>query len=200
MREYRGLRYDVDADVYEPSDDSFLLVDAVMDQALEGRRVLEIGCGAGLASIAAARGGASVVAVDKNPRATRLARENARRNETSVGVVRGDLLTALRGSFDLLLFNPPYLPSVPADEPRGRADLDDAWAGGTTGLDVVNRLFDQLADRRVVVRELLLVTSSLQDESAIAARLEALGYAGARLRDQKFAWERLTVWKWALRR
>jgi predicted nicotinamide N-methyase len=56
------------------------LAQAIGSQSLAGRRVLELGCGLGLASVAAAAAGANVLAVDRSPEATAFAAANAARN------------------------------------------------------------------------------------------------------------------------
>lgn len=75
------------------------------ENALLGRRVLEIGCGLGLAGIAAAKAGASVLLTDVNPDAVAFALHNARRNGClNVRAQRLSwLFPALEGTFDLIL-------------------------------------------------------------------------------------------------
>jgi predicted nicotinamide N-methyase len=58
----------------------------VATREVTGQRVLELGCGLGLPSLAAAAGGASVLATDWAPDAIRLLQENARRNNLTLGV------------------------------------------------------------------------------------------------------------------
>ena len=67
-----------------------VLADAVATRELEGRRVLELGCGLALPSFAAALRGADVVAADWSPDAVRLAQENAARNGIPIEAVRVD--------------------------------------------------------------------------------------------------------------
>ena len=55
---------------------------------LEGKRVLELGCGLGLPSLAAALGGAHVLATDWAEDATELLRRNAERNGVFLRVAR----------------------------------------------------------------------------------------------------------------
>ena len=60
------------------------LARAVLSRPLSGRRVLELGCGLGLVSVAAALAGARVLAVDRSPEATTFAAANAARNGAGV--------------------------------------------------------------------------------------------------------------------
>lgn len=126
--------------VYEPAEDSFLLLDAI-EAELPALRLLrplvvaEIGPGSGVIVSAVARalggggGGVQCLAVDVNRHACRCTRETARRHGCgdAVHVVRGDLLTAVRpNSVDVVLFNPPYV-VTPDDE------CADGGGGGGSG-------------------------------------------------------------------
>lgn len=78
-----------------------------------GKRVLDVGTGTGvLACLFARRGAREVVAVDRDPRAVRCARENVERLglDTSVRVLEGDLFAG--ETADLYVANPPWLPGV----------------------------------------------------------------------------------------
>ena len=113
------------AQVYQPEADTFLLLAAAQAEVKPGDRVLEIGTGSG--SIAAALvQDCDIVATDINPHAIFCARGE----RTGCGAERS-LFRYLRGTFDLIIFNPPYLPTQP-DE---RIDdwLEYALDGGATG-------------------------------------------------------------------
>jgi predicted nicotinamide N-methyase len=75
--------------------------------SLRGRRVVELGCGLALPSIAAARRGASVLATDACPEAVALVERNARENGVSVETAVADWTAAEelveRGPFDLVV-------------------------------------------------------------------------------------------------
>lgn len=116
-----------DPSVYRPAEDSLLLLRAIVVHP--GERFLEIGTGTGLIALHAARE-TDAVATDANPKAVRLARTNARRNGLALELVRTDLAAGIRGPFDVVAFNPPYLAGRPRD------DLDRAWQGGVQGSEV----------------------------------------------------------------
>ncbi len=158
-----GLVIEEDPKVYRPSEDSRLLLGAV---ALDhGERFLEVGTGTGLVALHAARL-AAAVATDANPAAVRLARANARRNHMSLEVVQTNLAAGVRGPFDVVAFNPPYLEGPPRDE------LDRAWAGGTLGSEVSVRFLSDLP--RILAedgRAYLLLSRANEDARRVAGSM-----------------------------
>lgn len=177
--EYGGLRYVMHDEVYQPEDDTWLMVDMIQGLALKDKRVLEIGCGAGLGLLAAVKNGAMGVGSDRNPFAVRLLLENASLNgvRDRVAGVRADLLTAfdLR-PVDLLVFNPPYLPTAPEDRVQG--ELNHAFDGGASGDVVIDRFLGMLErahEAGVQVPETILVLSNHNDQGKVHRRLKALG-------------------------
>ncbi len=105
-----------------------------------GERVLELGCGAGLAAILAARAGCRVVATDVVPEAVACARENALLNGVAdrLEVRLGDCYDPVAGlTFDLICTNPPQMPTPPGrdrDDPIAAADN-----GGVDGWEILDR-------------------------------------------------------------
>lgn len=167
--EAHGVRYAVRHDVYDPSDDTFLLMKVV--RGLRPGRLLDIGTGAGLVAIAAAQEGHEVVATDMNPHALLLTRENARRNGVHVGIVRADLLRGIRGDrFDAIAFNAPYLPTSPGDHVPGSLNL--AFDGGPDGLRATTTLAWQLPRGPP---PLFVVGSTLQPDAGWARMLDRSG-------------------------
>lgn len=86
-------------------------------ELLPGQTLLDLGCGAGLVGIAAAKvlGEGAVVLTDVDPAAVACARENAARNGVAgVRIVQGDALEAVDATgFDWILSNPPYHADFP---------------------------------------------------------------------------------------
>ncbi|WP_151484430.1 HemK2/MTQ2 family protein methyltransferase [Streptomyces albicerus] len=162
--------------VYAPQADTFLLARALHREALtEGMDVLDLGTGNGTLAICAARGGARVTAVDIAWRAVLTTRLNALRSRQRLTVRRGDLLTPVRGQcFDMVLSNPPYVPTPPAQPPGGRG-AERAWNAGRDGRAVLDRI---CADVPRVLRPggvLLMAQSGLSDTEKTLDRLARSG-------------------------
>ena len=125
--------------VFHPRSDTWLLAGIVGRQdTLRGADVLELGTGSGAIGVAAAKGGArSVTVVDVSRRALVTAALNARINGVRLRPRRGDLFAPVDGErFDIVVSNPPYLPSaaIPARGARR------AWEGGDDGRALLDRI------------------------------------------------------------
>jgi len=150
-REFWSLDFLVTPDTLDPRPDSETLVEAALaamaDRNGEQLTVLDLGTGTGclLLAVSSELPRAEGIGVDLSPAAAAVARENARRLGLA-GRCRflvGDWTAALRGRFDLILANPPYVPrgeigllqrEVAQFEPRLALD------GGPDGLEAYRRL------------------------------------------------------------
>lgn len=165
------------AGVYLPQEDSRLLVETLeRTVSVTDRSVLDVCTGSGVVAIAAARLGArSVAAWDICPNAVRYSRENAAAAKVAVDVRLGSWTRArLRGPFDVVLANPPY---VPAD-PEAAAAVDGpawAWDAGPDGRLIVDPLCAAAPDLLAIGGTLLFVQSEL---TGVDQSLDALSAAG----------------------
>lgn len=173
--------------VYEPAEDSRLLADAAVDRVEPDDLVLEVGVGSGYVADRVARAaGARVVGSDVNPDACAAARDEG------VETVRADLVAPFAAdSFDVVLCNPPYLPTPPElewDDP-----LEDALSGGEDGRRVVRPL---LADVGRVLRpggRGYLLVSTLTGVEAVASLAADAGLDAREVAEESFPFERLVV-------
>jgi release factor glutamine methyltransferase len=116
-----GFELEVFPGVFHPKyfGSSSILAKFVARLPLHERTFLEMGCGSGVIALSAARAGATVTAVDINPEAVRCTLANAARNQLSVDARTGDLFSPVNGmSFDVVAWNPPFLPKDPASPPE----------------------------------------------------------------------------------
>ncbi|GAA2424160.1 HemK2/MTQ2 family protein methyltransferase [Streptomyces macrosporus] len=170
--------------VYAPQEDTWLLRQALQDASLApGSRVLDLCTGTGVLAMAALRMGASeAVALDASPRAVLAARCNARLHRLPMTVRRGDLADAVAEAeegrrFDVVLANPPYVPSPNPEPPRrGRAMC---WDGGPDGRAVLDRLCAAAPSLLEPGGALLLVHSELCGIETTLALLREEGLKSA---------------------
>jgi release factor glutamine methyltransferase len=158
--------------VFEPHSDSLMLADQLRRESLAaGAKVLDLCTGSGLLAILAAlRGAGRVVAVDISRRAVRATRFNAKLNGVTVHARRGDLFRPVEGEqFDLIVANPPYVPSVDGELPKRGASR--AWEAGPDGRAFVDRICVQAAPHLTERGVLLLVHSSICSEQATVEAL-----------------------------
>lgn len=147
--EFMGLPMKVESGVLIPRPDTEVLAELAIKllraRDTAGLRVLDLCCGTGCIgiSVAASVKDARIVMVDNSFKALRVARQNVLRNNVTrnTTIIEADALSAppmLLGRFDLILSNPPY---VPTDEiPTLESSVKDfepkeALDGGKDGLD-----------------------------------------------------------------
>jgi release factor glutamine methyltransferase len=170
--------------VYPVEADTRLLLEAALAEVRPGDRVLEVGTGGGTiaAGLAATAG---VVATDINPHAAASARR------LGVEVVRTDLLAGIHGRFDLILFNPPYLPTAP--EERIPDWMERALDGGPTGREVIARFLRDAGRVLAPDGRILLLVSSLSGSQEVQELIEGEGFASEKVRRMVYEGEELRV-------
>jgi release factor glutamine methyltransferase len=159
---FDGLSFNINEDVYEPAEDSFLFAENL--KVKRGDKVLDLGTGCGILGILAAKQAAQVLAVDLNPYAIHCAKENARLNgvRSKIDFIQADLFMAVReyAQFDLVTFNAPYLPS---EDGEAKSWIGRSWDGGANGRQVVDRFISQVHAHLKPQGRVLLMQSTLTD-------------------------------------
>ncbi|WP_267887749.1 MULTISPECIES: HemK2/MTQ2 family protein methyltransferase [Mycolicibacter] len=153
--------------VYAPQQDSHLLIETMESSGLARRgRVLDLCTGSGVVAIAAADMGAgSVTAFDICPVAVRCSRDNARAAGVDVEIRQGPWTGALACEpFDLIVSNPPYVPTPRHADPIPAAGGPEwSWNGGVDGRIVLDPLCRSAARLLRSGGSVLLVQSALAD-------------------------------------
>lgn len=176
-REFWGLDFEVGPDVLIPRPESEFIIEEALERIEKDARplIVDVGTGSGCLAVVLAREvpGARVVATDVSPRALAVARRNAARH----GVI--DRLTFVETSFldgladtpDLIVSNPPYVPSVsgPGLTPEVR-DYEPSVAvfGGEDGLDGLRSVLEAAAQKLAPGGWLIMEFGYGQDEIVTA--------------------------------
>lgn len=191
--EFEKLKLKIPKTVYEPSEDSFMLAKAAL-QIKKGSKVLEIGCGSGIASICALKNGSTVVGVDISPNAVKCARENAKRNNLEGSFRESNLFESVpKEKFDVIIFNPPYLPTELKDKLNG--PLNHAFDGGKDGRKVLEVFLDQFDNFLKKGGYLLLVQSDLNGPVKTKKKLVKMNYEVEILLKESFFFETVFIYK-----
>lgn len=208
--------------VYEPAEDSFLLLDAL---EIDLRNIfqeepsddilftLEVGCGSGLISTALAKCNVilngrtpCVFAADINRRACLLTEKTGRTNNVCSNLLHTILLDGqlfklnpFKIQFDLIVCNPPYVPipfeeNVKDDDPRNV--LQKSWNGGPDGnrfiIPFLKNVGQLLKDGGTLY---LLLSSWNKPEMLVESVALPNGLRGTEIIKRPAGRERLSVWK-----
>jgi release factor glutamine methyltransferase len=168
------MKYDL-CQVYSPEADTALLLSAARAEVKPGDRVLEVGTGTGLIAAEMAKV-ARVMATDINPHAACCA------HERGTDVVLTDLVSGLWGTFDLILFNPPYLPTRP--EERINDWLESALDGGESGRETIGRFSAVVGRVLAPGGRILLLVSSLTGLDEVKALFATEGFSADVIRQE----------------
>ena len=181
---YKKISLNVPENVYLPREDSELLASVLAKQKLAGKRCLDMGCGSGFLAILMAKKKAIVIAADISRKAVNAAHLNAEKNGVKIKVIQSDLFEKIKEKFDIIVFNPPYLP---VDE------KDKTYSGGESGRDVIERVLKQ-AKRHLNENGIVFLTiSSLTGEKEVIELFREHGMKAEVIARKKVPWEELMV-------
>ena len=177
-------------EVYPPAEDSWLLKEAILKEKLNGKGCLDMGTGSGIQSKAMLEAGAKkVAAVDINPAAIVQAKKNNGKLADKITFFEGDLFKFIHNNpaekFDLIAFNPPY---VPSDDIKWK-DTD----GGKNGREIIDIFISEFDKYLVKGGVLLLLVSSLNNEKEIVEALDKKGFVSQIILEKKLFFEKLFV-------
>lgn len=148
------------AEIYQPAEDSFLMSDVlrkIIPKLLsknKNLKFLEIGCGSGIQLQTALEAGIkkeNIIGADVNV--------NAVNSCKKLGFIcmKSNLFSNINNLFDLIIFNPPYLPDD-KDEP---VFSKFATTGGKKGGEIINKFLKQAKEHLTEDGKIILIISSL---------------------------------------
>lgn len=192
--EIKGILIKTHPKVYEPAEDSELLINNLVD--VKNKTVLDVGTGTGIQAINALKKGAKkVVGIDINPYSIETAKENAILNKlelnNSIFFLESDLFSSINERFDVILFNAPYLPTF--EDEKLEEYLNYAFDGGEDGRKVLDRFIREVGDYLNENGVVQIVQSSLTGEDKTIEMLEKYGFKAKKTGLMAFSFEELQI-------
>jgi release factor glutamine methyltransferase len=171
--------------IYHAREDSLLLAEQVKKYA-RGKRVLDIGSGFGILAETALKSGAlDVIACDIDNEAVKFLKDKG------IDVIQSNLFSKIKGEFDLIVFNPPYLPSDAREDSESRR----ATTGGKKGDEIIVRFLRSLNEHLATEGISLIAISSLTPKKRILFELKKQNLNYKVLSSRSFFFETLEVWE-----
>ncbi len=173
--------------IYQPSEDSYLLQFVIKDfEIKKNSKCLDMGSGSGIqAETLISKGIAqkNLTLIDVNTEAIRLLKKKFKDSN----VIESNLFSnpkIKKEKFDLIIFNPPYLPENPNEDKESQI----ATTGGKEGSEIINKFLKQSKKHLEKDGRILLLTSSL------TKGIIWNGYKKKLLAEKKLFMEKLKVW------
>ncbi len=199
-QEFMGLSFTVNERVLIPRQDTELLVEEALKRLRPGARVLDLCTGSGCIAISLKkiRPDLDVTASDLSGQALEIARENAKRLRADVDFVQSDLLEELSGAFDMILSNPPYIPTKTIDTLMEEVRFHDpkmALDGGADGLFFYRRIIAESKSHLTRGGWLIFEIGHDQGETVSHMMMEG-SYTGVRVIKDLSGLDRVVVGTW----
>ena len=148
-QEFMGLRFKVNSNVLIPRQDTETLVEQVLKIVKPGMKVLDLCTGSGCVLISVLKNAPELTGMgsDISKTALLVAKENAKLHEVDAEWVRSDLFDNITETFDVIMANPPYIPTgeILSLMPEVRDfEPENALDGGADGLDFYRKITGQV--------------------------------------------------------
>jgi len=199
-QDFCGLSFEVNEQVLIPRPETELLAEAVFSRS-SGKKVLDLCTGSGCIAVAVAVLGNPklVAASDYSKEALLVAERNAKRSNASIAFFQGDLFENIDGRYDIIVSNPPYIPSseietlmpeVKDHEPRAALD------GEADGLAFYRRIISEAPQYLEPNGKLMFEIGYDQGES-VPALLLAAGFVEIEVKKDYSGLDRMVFATWA---
>jgi len=179
-------------EVYEPREDTFMIEKEV--RRYSRGRVLDMGTGTGVLAIEASQKADYVIGVDINKDALDYAKKKAKAmGIENIKFVYSDLFSYFKrypDRFDLIIFNPPYLPEKKAEPKKLKLQI----SGGKKGYEILEKFFSEAGDYLAMDGKILVVFSTLTGVDKVHEILENYAFSYQKLSEEAYDFESLFVY------
>ena len=182
--------------IYEPREDSYLILKHIKDYAKEkgkdkDKKILDLGTGSGILALEALKYSKNVLASDINKEAVDYVKSLSQK----LRAIQSDLFSHIKGKFDLILFNPPYLPEEKAEMKRlmGK-ELTLITTGGKKGYEIIERFFSEVKIHLKKNGEIIIIFSSLTNKKKVDKIIKKYGFKFKLIDSEKLFFEELYVY------
>lgn len=185
VQEFMGLEFKVSSAVMVPRQDTETLVETVLGFLHPGMKVLDLCTGSGciILSLMHFAEGIQGYGSDVSRQALQIARENARRQNAEVTWIGGDLFQNIHETFDVIVSNPPYIPTgvIETLSPEVR-DFEprEALDGRVHGLYFYERIIDE-SSRYLNIGGYLAFEIGYDQGETVSAMMKQAGYEQVRV-------------------
>jgi len=178
------------SEIYEPAEDSYLMSETLKKELQKllsknsNLKFLEIGVGSGINLVTAKKCGVNINNItgsDINSMAVKQCK--------SIGFncITSNLFSNIKGKFDVIIFNPPYLPEDKREPTESRTET----TGGKKGNEIAIKFLKQAKNNLTNNGRIFLITSSLSQD----INFKALGYKAKIIAEKKLFFEKLVLWE-----
>jgi len=181
------------SEIYELAEDSYLMSEVLRKEvprlikANPKLKFLEMGCGSGINLQTALETGVkidNILGVDVNNKAVKYC------SDLGFKIILSNLFNNIRDKFDLIIFNPPYLP-LDKREPK---NSKIATTAGKKGNELIIKFLKQGKKHLTKEGKIFLITSSLSE----SINFQELEYKAKEIAGEKLFFERLFLWELSL--
>ena len=168
-------------EIYFPAEDSYLLSEVLKKQKINSKdKILDMGAGTGIQakSLLSKLNSENITLADINSTAIKFLRKKFPKSKT----IKSNLFQNIKSKFDIIIFNPPYLPAHKFDK---KSDT----TGGKKGGEIINKFLRQTKKHLNKKGRIFLLTSSL------TKGILWNGYQKKLLAKKRIFFEELYVWK-----
>ena len=184
-REFWGRSFSINKKVLDPRADTETLIEFVIEKPVKS--VLELGTGSGAIAVTLACEWKHVhlTAVDISEDAISMAKINAEKFnvQNKIHFLKSDWFETVRGSFDLIISNPPYIGLVEQDEIAAEVikyDPEIALFAGRDGLEAYKKIIPNLA-KFLKPDGLVVLETGASQSNQVKNMMNAVGFIDAKI-------------------